>query len=32
MDIDTSEVRLELMDIHRFKSGIVKHAYAVRHL
>ena len=31
-DIDTSGVRLELVDIHRFKSGIVKHVYAVRHL
>jgi dihydrofolate reductase len=31
-DIDTSGVRLELVDIHRFKSGIVKHMYAVRHL
>jgi dihydrofolate reductase len=31
-DIDTSGVRLELVDIQRFKSGIVKHTYAVRHL
>ena len=31
-DIDTSGVRLELVDTHRFKSGIVKHIYAVRHL
>jgi len=31
-DIDTSGVRLELVDTHRFKSGIVKHTYAVRHL
>ena len=29
-DTDTSGVRLELVDIHRFKSGIVKHTYAVR--
>ena len=31
-DIDTSGVRFELADIHRFKSGIVKHVYAVRYL
>jgi dihydrofolate reductase len=31
-DIETSGVRLELVDIHRFKSGIVKHIYAVRYL
>jgi hypothetical protein len=30
-DIDTSGVRLELVDIHRFKSGIVKQMYAVRY-
>jgi hypothetical protein len=31
-DIDTSGVRLELVDVHRFRSGIVKHIYAVRQL
>lgn len=29
--IDTSGVHLELTDIHRFKSGSVKHTYAVRY-
>jgi len=28
-DIDTSSVHLELAGIHRFKSGVVKHMYAV---
>jgi hypothetical protein len=31
-DIDISGVRLEPVDIHRFKSGIVKHTYAVMQL
>lgn len=30
-DIDTSRMHLELIDIHRFKSGSVKHTYAVRY-
>ncbi|WP_233840407.1 dihydrofolate reductase family protein [Dyella sp. 2HG41-7] len=29
-DVDTSRLHLELTDIHRFKSGSVKHTYAVR--
>ena len=28
-NIDTSRVRLELTDIHRFRSGSIKHIYAV---
>lgn len=31
-DVDTSRVRLELTDIHRFKSGSVKHTYAVKYV
>ena len=31
-DIDTSHIRFELTDIHRFNSGSVKHTYAVKYL
>ena len=30
--VDTSRLRLDLIDVHRFKSGSVKHAYAVTYL
>jgi dihydrofolate reductase len=30
--VDTARVRLELIDTYRFKSGSVKHAYAVKYL
>jgi len=30
-DVDTSDVQLELTDIHRFKSGSIKHTYVVRY-